>query len=197
MVQVHHAPPPLPNDPFPLVRHRGTALLDERLSAHWAEADLMLDAHIAALHMWTRDVTGVAPRSRVDWCVASLQEIQDCLSRLSAVVMGAHASGLGRAESPLVQYVTEAYVWTGDVMQDVLALVRELRSVDGGPAKKRGRSIEEESAYVTDFLDPLYRELVGLRSELEVDPVLRQVLPLAAGFRAAIVGLEEVLRTNP
>jgi len=196
MVQVHHEPPPLPNDPFPLVRHRAAAGLDQRVSA-WAEADLILDAHIAALHMWTRDVTGVAPRSRVDWCVASLQEIQDCLSRLSAIVMDVHASGLGRAESPLAQFVTEGYVWTGDVMQDVLALVRELRGVDDGPERTLRRSIEEESAYVTDFLDPLYRELVGLRSELKVDPILRHVLPLADSLRAAITGLEEVLRTSP
>jgi hypothetical protein len=194
-IQTNHVLPPLPNDPFPLVQPGGTAGLDH-VYALWTEADLTLGAHVAALGMWTKDVSAVAPRSRLDWCVASLEEIQDCLSQLSAVIMDAQAPGLVRVGSPLVRYVTETYVWMGDLMEDVLALVQELRGTEGGAARKGGRSTEEESAYVREFLDPLYEEILGLRSEIEGDLVLRQALPLVASLRATVVALDGALRSS-
>jgi hypothetical protein len=196
MAHTHQDLPPLPNDPFSLVRPGGKAGLEQHVFAHWAEAGVTLGAHIAALRMWTRDVSAVAPRSRLDWCVAGLEEIQDCLSQLSAIIMDAHAPALVHAGSPLVRYVTESYVWAGDVMQDVLALVQELRAAAGSAATQGGRPLDDESAYVRDFLDPLYEEIQGLRSEIAADPVLCQALPLAASLRGTILSLDGALRRS-
>jgi hypothetical protein len=122
----------------------------------------------------------------VDWCIASLREVRECLGELRAVVASAGAVGRVPQDSPLVQYVTEAHVWAGDVLEDVSAFVRQLRRQDAAPAKPALGSFDGASDYVVEFLDPLQRRIERSMAELRVDPALRQVPQLLARLRAAI-----------
>jgi hypothetical protein len=164
---------------------------DARLFHQWVEADFTLGVRIDALRVWTRGVRSTAARVCLDWCIAGLQDIRDNLSQLRALVTHARASGRIRKDSLLAQYLAEAYVWTGDVLADVNALVREL---DGGPAAGGGGSIEDSLAYIVEFLEPLHRQIEVRRTA--VDPTLSQVVALTTRLQSAIVVLDWGLRAD-
>jgi hypothetical protein len=91
-----------------------------------------------------------------------------------------------------VQYLADTYVWTGDVLTDVRALVEEL---DGGPPAGP-RSAEESSAYIDEFLEPLRRQIEAYRLELSADPELTKALTQTARLQEAIVALDWGLRAE-
>jgi hypothetical protein len=166
---------------------------DERLFEQWSKADFTLGVRIDALQVGTQGASSTAAQVCLDWCIAGLEDIRDNLSELRALVTHACASRRIRKDSIIVQYLAEAYVWTGDVLTDVNAFVQEL---DGGPAAARGGSIEDSLAYIHEFLEPLHREIDRCRSELAVDPTLSHVATLTTRLQSAIVALDWGLRTG-
>ncbi len=158
----------------------------------WSEADLILDLRIDALERWKDEVSATAALVCLEWSVASLQDVRDRLREMRAVVTNARARHLIRRDSLLVQYLAETYVWTGDVLTDVRALVEEL---DGGlPAGPR--SAEESSAYIDEFLEPLRRQIERCRLERGADPELAKALAKTARLQEAIVALDWGLRAE-
>lgn len=165
---------------------------DTLLFEHWSEADFTLNVRIAALRAATRDVRPTTAQVRLDWYIASLGDIRDSLSQLRVFVTHARASRRIQKDSLLVQYLADAYVWTGDVLADVSALAQEL---DGDQAGTGDGSVADSLAYIGEFLEPLHREIESHRANLGVDSTLRHVLPLTARLHSAIVALEWDLRT--
>lgn len=166
----------------------GDALLFE----HWSDADFTLNGRIAALRAVTRDVRPTTAQVRLDWYIAALGDIRDSLSQLRVFVTNARASRRIQKDSLLVQYLADAYVWTGDALADVSALAEEL---DGGRAGAGDGSVADSLAYIVEFLEPLHRGIESHRANLGVDSTLRHVLPLTARLHSAIVALEWDLRT--
>jgi hypothetical protein len=166
---------------------------DARLFKQWSEAEFTLGVRIDALRVWARGVRSTVARVCLDWCIAGLEDVHDNLSQLRALVTHARASRRIRKDSLIVQYLAEAYVWTGDVLADVNALVREL---DGGPAAGGSGSSEDSVAYIVEFLEPLHRQIEGCRTELAADPMLSHVVPLTTHLQSAIVALDWGLRTD-
>jgi hypothetical protein len=144
---------------------------DALLFRRWSDADINLDVRIKALRMWTRNVHAMAARVSLDWCIVSLEDVRDSLSQLRVLVTNARASRRIRRDSLLVQYLAEAYVWTGDVLADVHAFVQGL---DGGPLAEGGGSLGDSSAYIDDYLAPLQRQIATCSLKLGVDPALRR-----------------------
>lgn len=202
MPHIHHAGAAAPGDAFaPPWRStpaadRDSAPGDDGLLfdpwSDWSEADLVLDLRIDALHRWKDEVRAMAARVCLEWSVASLQDVRGRLREMRAIVTSARARHLIRRDSLLVQYLADTYVWTGDVLTDLRALVEEL---DGGAAAGP-RLAEESSAYIEEFLEPLRRQIDGCRLELGADPELAQALAQTARLQEAIVALDWGLRAE-
>jgi hypothetical protein len=168
---------------------RDEALWFER----WRAADINLEERISALRMWTGSVHATAARVGRDWCISSLDEILDQVSQLRVLVRNARTSRCIREDSPLVQYLADVYVWTGEALADVYALVQRL---EGAPAAEGGGSLADSSAYIADYLAPLHRQIVARYPTLGVDPVLRRLQSMTALLESAIVALDWGLRAD-
>jgi len=167
-------------------------LLFERWT-DWGEADHALDVHMDALRGWRLDLRATAARVCLDWCIAGLEDVSDRLRQLRAVVTDARASRRIGRSSLLVVYLGYAYVWTGDVLPDVQALVDEL---EGGPPASSVREIDDSSAYIALFLEPLHRKIQACRPELDPHSWLHEALAETARLQTAIVALDWGLRTE-
>ncbi len=203
MPPIHYFGPRAPDDAFP-PPWRSTpaadgdfASIDEALLfepwCDWGEADLALNERVEALRQHKWELRVPAARVCVDWFVASLQDVRDRLRDMRAAVTNARARHRIRRDSLLVQYMAETYVWAGDVLTDVMALVEE---VNGSPVPARRRSTEESSAYIEDFLTPLHMQIGACRFEVGLDPELNQALAHADRLHEAVVVLDWGLRTE-
>jgi hypothetical protein len=128
-----------------------------------------------------------------DWCISSLDDILDHVSQLRILVRDARTSGCIREDSPLVEYLADVYVWTGEALADVSALVQRL---EGGPVAEGGGSLADSSAYIADYLAPLYRQIAARYLALGVDPALGRLQSLTALLESAIVALDWGLRAD-
>ncbi len=165
---------------------------EELLFDHWAEADLLLEARIGSMRMWAGNERAGAAKPVLDRCLASLKEVRDCLGSLRSVVKVASLTRPIRIDSPLALYMTQAYVWAGDVFEDVFARVQQLRG-----ARPANDSVPDDSAtYVAEFLEPLLLQVGDYHEELRADPALEPVLPLLIRLRRAILAVEWSLRTD-
>jgi hypothetical protein len=143
--------------------------------------------------MWTRSVRATAARVGRDWCISSLDDILDHVSQLRVLVRNARTSGRIRGDSPLVQYLADVYVWTDEALADVSALVQRL---EGAPVAEGGGSLADSSAYIADYLAPLYRQIASRYLTFGVDPALRRLQSLTALLESAIVALDWGLRAD-
>jgi hypothetical protein len=181
-----HSPSPLAQTTPPGSRYDRDAI-----RRRWSNAFIHFDARIRMLRMWSKDVSEVSSRLELDWCIASLADVRSALYQLHVRVVDDHLP-LIPPGSPIVVYVSEAYVWCNDVLEDVQALVRYLR---GGSSVRISSIAEDSSAYIDDFLEPLFQEVCESCCAPDAgEPLVRALLPLVERLHVAIVSLDWVLR---
>ena len=83
-------------------------------------------------------------------------------------------------------------MWYGDVLEDFKALVHDLR---GGPQVRDPTVSEDSSAYIDDFLQPLFHDMCESCGENGPgQPKMRALMPLAERLHVAIVSLDWTLK---
>jgi hypothetical protein len=144
------------------------------------------------LQMWSTDVRETSSRMELDWCIACLADVRSTLYQLHVRVVDGYIPLAPHGPPPIVAYVSEAYVWCGDVLEDIQALVQDLR---GGSAARASSIAEDSSAYIDEFLEPLFQEVCeGCQGPASDEPPVRPLLPLVERLHVAIVSLDWVLR---
>jgi len=143
------------------------------------------------LHLWSTGVREMSSSPELDWCIACLADVRSALYQLHVSVVFQHLP-LTPHGPAIVSYLSEAYVWCGDVLEDVQALVQELRY--GTPVRASALA-DDSSAYIDEFLEPLFRDMCeACRDAAAGLPSTRALLPLAERLHVAIVSLNWVLR---
>jgi hypothetical protein len=90
-----------------------------------------------------------------------------------------------------VSYLSEAYVWCGDVLDDVEVLLEDLRS---GSAHRDPTLAEDSDAYIQDFLCPLLGQVCRANERTgAIEPTSHALRPLAERVHVAIVSLNWAL----
>jgi hypothetical protein len=143
------------------------------------------------LHLWSTGMREMSSSPELDWCIACLADVRAALYELHVHVV--HEGLPTTAHGPaIVSYLTEAYVWCGDVLEDVQALVKQLRY--GTPVPVSALT-DEASAYIDEFLEPLFCDMCRSWRDTGGDlPSTNTLLPLAERLHVAIVSLNWVLR---
>jgi len=155
------------------------------------DAFIALDGRIRMLHLWSTGIREMSSSPELDWCIACLADVRSALYQLHVSVLDEHLP-LTPHGPAIVSYLSEAYVWCGDVLEDVQALVQQLR---GGALPRVPALDDDSSAYIDDYLEPLFREMCEscLRTPTEL-PSTRTFLPLAERLHVAIISLNRALR---
>ena len=155
------------------------------------DAFIVLDARIRMLHLWSTGMREMSSSPELDWCVACLADVRSALYQLHVSVVDQHLP-LTPHGPAIVAYLSEAYVWSGDVLEDVQTLVEQLRH--GAPVRALPFA-DDSSAYIDEFLEPLFREMCASCRDIAVGPSsTRALLPLAERLHVAIVSLNWVLQ---
>jgi hypothetical protein len=158
----------------------------------WQTSLILFDARIRTLQLWSKGAQDTSSSMELDWCIACLADIRSALYQLHARVVDEQLS-LAPNGPAIVSYLSEAYVWCGDVVDDVQGLVQELR---GGSVRDVALA-EDSSAYIDDFLDPLFHEMCeSCRGATVNQPRMRVFLPLAERLHVAILSLAWVLQAT-
>ena len=158
----------------------------------WDDAFILFDARIRMLHLWATGVREMSSSLELDWCIACLADVRSALYQLHVDVVHEHLAPPPHGP-PIVSYLSEAYVWCGDVLDDVEALVQKLR---GGPSVRDTGLAEDSSAYIDEFLAPLFRQMCDSNRRMPVgQPPPPAFLLLAERLHVAIVSLNWVLAT--
>jgi len=162
----------------------------ETILACWGDALLHFDSRVRTLQLWSRDVRIASSRLELDWCIACLADIRAALYRLHVRIVeeGLSVEPHGPA---IVSYLSEAYVWCGDVLDNVQALVCELR---GGPAVRDAGLADDSSEYIDEFLSPLFQSVCeSCRLAGDGDRSTLVLLPHIERLHVAIVSLNWAL----
>ena len=173
-------------------RRRLRSRSDRASITAWDDTFVAFDARIRMLHLWATGMRELASSPELDWCIACLADVRSALYQLHVSVL--HENLAPPDGPPIVSYLSEAYVWCGDVLGDVEALVQRLR---GAPFVRVAGVAEDSAAYIDEFLAPLFRRLCEDGRGTTADPPLPPAfLPLAERLHAAIVSLDWVLRSS-
>jgi hypothetical protein len=155
------------------------------------DAFIVLDARIRVLHLWSTGMREMSSGPELDWCVACLADVRSALYQLHVSVVDQHLPLTAHGPA-IVAYLSEAYVWSGDVLEDVQAVVQQLRH---GTAVRALPFADDSSAYIDEFLEPLFREMCASCRDIAVgQSSTRALLPLAERLHVAIVSLNWVLQ---
>jgi hypothetical protein len=152
---------------------------------------ILFDARMRALHLWATGVRELSSNLELDWCIACLADVRSALYQLHVSAANERMAPSPTA-SPVVAYLSAAYVWCGDVLDNVEALVRTL---SGAPSVLDAGLAQESSAYIDEFLAPLFRRTCeSVRGATTAPPPERALVPLAERLHVAIVSLNWVLQ---
>jgi hypothetical protein len=179
---------------FPLSQAHSTQRQDDRrlVLGTWRDALAALDARIREFQQWSAN-TPASSRVELDWCIACLADVRSALYQLQACIVDWHLP-LSSRRSAVVSYLSEAYVWCGDVHEDVQALVDRLR---GGSRGRDATIARDSSAYIDDFLEPLFHQICeGAHRAARPQPPFSALLLLAERLHVAIVSLDWTLRAE-
>ena len=93
----------------------------------------------------------------------------------------------------VVSYLSEAYVWCGDVLDDVEGWL----DVRNGSGHRDSALAEDSDAYIEDFLCPLFGQVCACSLESgAVGQASRALRPLVERLHIAIVSLNWALLAN-
>jgi hypothetical protein len=159
----------------------------------WADAFAHFDARVAAI--LSRTPNGDEPGSRAasDWCIACLNDVRSAIYELHVWILYERMP-LTLEGPAVVSYLSEAYVWCGDVLDDVENLLAHVRS---GSVRRDSTFAEDSDAYIEEFLGPLLNVVCGGAPRKGVaEPTPHALQPLAERLHVAIVSLNWALLTT-
>lgn len=162
-----------------------------RVCRRWTEAYVALDSRVRAAQILSMGVSGSQSSAQLDWWLADLDAVREALYELHVCVVDARLRPWICPRSALVAYLNAAYVWCGDVVSDVLELVREFNRGTWRWHDGRAAFIEESSDYIERFLDPLFGDLALIcrATPTPQGAALDLVLRSAERLQAAILTL--------
>jgi hypothetical protein len=159
----------------------------------WADAFFRFDARVRAILARTPSSEEEASRAASEWCIACLNDVRAAIYELHVWVLYERVP-LTHDGPAIVSYLSEAYVWCGDVLDDVERL---LDRVGSGSAHRDSASSEDSDAYIEDFLGPLFGIVRGGGARTgPTDPTPHSLQPLAERLHVAIVSLNWALLTS-
>ena len=120
-------------------------------------------------------------------CLAGLGAVRDALVDLNTVIAKGDLEPWLTTASPLMAYISSAYVWAGDVASDLLELAEHPGSSSWEYLR---RDLATSAAdYITEFLEPLFRQLNELCGSHWIDHALQRLRPLVERLQSEIVSL--------
>jgi hypothetical protein len=125
-----------------------------------------------------------------EWCVACLSDVRHAVYELHVWLLYERIQPTTDCPA-IVSYLAKAYVWCGDVLDDVEAWLGDLRS---GSRHRDSALAEDSVAYVEDYLCPLLGQVRD--SSLEGGAggrASRALRPLVERLHVAIVSLNWAL----
>ena len=124
---------------------------------HWCVSEYdALETRIYALEAVMRH-SPLEVRAYDRECLATLDGVRDALRELNLVLLGTDLEAWVGTESHMMAYLSATYVWCGDVVDDLEQLAEHGAS---GSWEDQTRAVAESAtAYVTEFLAPLFRRL--------------------------------------
>jgi hypothetical protein len=161
----------------------------------WCEAYVVLDMRVRAAHILSMHVRGAEARAEIDWWFADLDAISLALYDLHERAVDPDVRAWIRRGSALVAYVSAAYVWCGDLAVDLSDLFGDLHRGTWRLRVRRAAFIDESSAYVATFLEPLFCDLRALcGADSVADDPLAGISRSAQLLQSAIVEMDWALR---
>ena len=128
-------------------------------------------------------------------CAAGLGDVRDALRELNIVIAHKSLEPWVATPSPLIAYLSSTYVWCGDVVSDLHTLVQD----HGGASweEERRDASESASAYLTEFLAPLFGQLDVVCGGCWLGHPLQRVRQPVEHLESAIVSLSHDLDELP
>jgi hypothetical protein len=120
-------------------------------------------------------------------CLAGLGAVTDALHELNLVIVNKGLRPWLAAASPLTAYLSSTYVWCGDVVHDLYELAEHRGSASWEEQKRDGA--DSATAYITEYLEPRFRELNELCGACWLGHPLQWVRAPAERVQSEIVSL--------
>jgi len=165
----------------------------ETLVPVWHDAFAHFDARVRAILARVPDAGTEAATPAWEWCVACLTDVRRAVYELHMWLLYERVPLTADCPST-VSYLAEAYVWCGDVLDDVEGWREDLRN---GSDHRDATLAEDSLEYIEDFLCPLLGRVCA--SSLEsgaVGQASRALRPLVERLHIAIVSLNWALMAN-
>jgi len=154
---------------------------------HWCTDEYdALDARLCDLLIVMRSADAEA-RAYDRECLATLGSVRDALHALNLVVLGTDLEASAGTASSLMAYLSAAYAWCGDVVDDLHALAEH-----GSSKSREERRCEiagSATAYVADFIEPLFGRLNEPNGPLSVGHPLHRIRAQVERLESEIVSL--------
>jgi hypothetical protein len=159
----------------------------------WHDAFAHFDKRVQAIlaRIPDGDASGAGPAS--EWCVACLSDVRHAVYELHVWLLYERIRPTTDCPA-IVSYLARAYVWCGDVLDDVEAWLTDLRS---GSCRRDAALAEDSVAYIEDYLCPLLGQVFD--SSLDggaARRASRALRPLVERLHIAIVSLNWALMAN-
>jgi hypothetical protein len=160
------------------------------VSGIWGNAFIHFDARVRTILDRTTMGAESASSPAAEWCIACLTDLRAAIYELHVWTLYERLP-LTPDGPPIVSYLSEAYVWCGDVLDDVEVLLADLRS---GSACRDSTLAEDSTAYIEDFLGPLLGRVYRSAGHGgATEPTSHPLRPLAERVHIAIVSLNWTL----
>jgi hypothetical protein len=159
----------------------------------WSDAFIHFDARVQAILARAQDRGNGRPSPSSEWCIACLGDVRRAIYELHVWVLYEHVP-LTAGAPAIVSYLSEAYVWCGDVLDDIDMLLEDVRNrtTHRDPVVAR-----DSDAYVEDFLCPLLARVCDTSREAEAPtPAYQALVRLAERLHIAVVSLNWALLSN-
>jgi hypothetical protein len=170
-------------------RKSGVALPTRRSPCnHWYSDECEeLQARICALQTVMGRARDAVVKSYECECLAGVDGVRDALLDLNLVIVHKSLEAWVVTESPLMAYVSSTFVWCGDVVGDLHELAEH-----GASRSWETLTLDladSATAYVAEYLDPLFRRFNELCGSFWTGHALQRVRPYAERLQSEIVSL--------
>ena len=164
------------------------AVLDLVACRHWCDEEYdALESRIYALQTRLTGPRGATVRAFDSECVAGLVAVLDALHGLNAIIVNKSLRPWIATQSPLMAYLSAAYVWCDRVVRDL----QELSGFRGSASweEQRRRVFGSASAYITESVEPLFRQVNELCGSCWIGHPLQRVRPSVERLQSELVSL--------
>ena len=190
--------------PFGTTRAQPATATPDQLAAfdlvacrHWCSEEYeAIETRIRALQEVTLGATNPAVSAYYEECVAGLADVRNAMRDVNLVLLEKGLEPWVATQSPLMAYLSSAFVWCGDVIADLQELAEHHGNTSSWDAQRRDVA-ESAKSYIVEFLEPLYRGLNQLCGSSWPGHPLQRVRPPVERLESQIVSLSWELNELP